>query len=111
MPIIETVTESSFRDAFRRIRPDQFSREALRALYDYLDQYSDDTREPIELDVIAICCDWAEYDSALEAAGEHGYEPDTDDDDEQQEAAALAWLQDQTTVLDLDADGVVIVSF
>lgn len=110
MPIIETVTESSFRDAFRHIRPDQFSHEALRALYDYLDDYSDTTEEPVELDVIAICCEWAEYNSATEAADEHGFAPDGGDEDGI-ETAALEWLQDRTAALELPSGGVVICSF
>ena len=104
MPSTITVTESSFRDAIMRFRPDQFSHEALGALYDYLDEYSDDTGVPVELDVIAICCVWAEYGSATAAAIEYGFAPDT-------EAAALEWLRDQTTVLKLGSGGVVIASF
>lgn len=111
MPITTTVTGSSFRDAFRRIRPDQFSHEALGALYEYIVDYSDSTGEPVELDVIAICCEWAEYGRATEAASEYGFTPDADDIEDDQEAAALAWLQDQTTVLELGSGGVVIASF
>ena len=82
--IIETVTACSFIDAFRRMdRMDQFSYDGLRALYDYLEQLSDDVGENIELDVVALCCDYAEYDSALEAAKSYGFEPDSEDDSEE----------------------------
>lgn len=32
----------------------------LRALFDYLERYEVDTDEEIELDVIALCCDYSE---------------------------------------------------
>lgn len=55
------VTESMFIDYFNSIRPDAFTYEALKALYDYFIDYEDDSGCEIELDVIAICCDYAEY--------------------------------------------------
>ena len=61
MAIKQTVTESDFRDAFQAIRPDNFSYEGLGALYDYLENLSDDIGDDIELDVIALCCDYTEY--------------------------------------------------
>jgi len=56
----ETVTLSTFRDAFRAIRPDNFSYEGLAVLFDDLTQYEDDCGEELELDVIAFCCDFVE---------------------------------------------------
>lgn len=56
------VNEQQFIDAFREIRPENFSYSGLKALYDYLTELEDDIGEPIELDVIAICCDFSEMD-------------------------------------------------
>lgn len=51
---------SQFQDAFRRMgRHDQFSYEALKALYAYLE----DMGEDYELDVIGLCCEFSEIDS------------------------------------------------
>ena len=61
MAIKQTVTESDLRDAFQAIRPDNFSYEGLGALYEYLWDLSEDIGEDIELDVIALCCDFTEY--------------------------------------------------
>ena len=58
--IVDTVNEYSFAEAFRQVRPENFSYEGLKALYDYLDELSEDIGEPIELDVIAICCEYSE---------------------------------------------------
>lgn len=49
--------ERAFVDAGRK---DQFSYEGLNALFDYLEDYEDSTGEEIELDVIALCCDYYE---------------------------------------------------
>jgi len=53
----QTVTKSMFRDAFKQVGRNDFSYEGLGSLYDYLEQYEDNTGEEIELDVLAICCD------------------------------------------------------
>ena len=56
-----TVNQTDFIDAFKKLRPDNFSYDGLVALYDYLDDFEEDTDEEIELDVIAFCCDYSEY--------------------------------------------------
>jgi hypothetical protein len=57
----QSVNFTDFRDAFRNHdRLDQFSYEGSKILFDYLEQYEQDTGEKIELDVIAICCDFVE---------------------------------------------------
>ena len=78
MAIKQTVTESDFRDAFQAIRPDNFTYEGLGALYEYLEELSEDTGEDIELDVIAICCDFTEY-SENEAREEFDIDVDVED--------------------------------
>ncbi len=61
MAIVVTVSESMFIDNFHKAgRGDQFTRPALEALFEHLESVSDDTGEPLELDVIAICCDYIE---------------------------------------------------
>jgi hypothetical protein len=49
--------EARFRD-YKRL--DQFSPEALRTLFTELEQLAQETGEPIEIDVIALCCEWNE---------------------------------------------------
>jgi hypothetical protein len=61
-----TVTFHDFEDAFRRLRPENFSREGLVELWEYLSEVENDIGEEIELDVIAICCDFCEYESREE---------------------------------------------
>ena len=59
----QTVYLEDFRRAFESTRPKQFSYEGLNALYENLIQYEDGTDEELDLDVIAICCDYTEFKS------------------------------------------------
>ena len=56
----QSISKQDFHNAFNAIRPDNFSYEGLNALFDYFEDYEDSTGEQIELDVIAICCDFME---------------------------------------------------
>ena len=66
MSIVQSINSvHQFREAFRLAgRMDQFSYEGLEVLFDYLDNLSEDIGEPIELDVVALCCDY--YESSIE---------------------------------------------
>ena len=55
--MIQTVNLHDFRQAFHNMgRGDQFSYEGLELLYDYFEECDPD----MDLDVIAICCDFCE---------------------------------------------------
>ena len=80
----QTVSNSDFHDAFIKMgRELNFSYQARNILFDWIEQLDADTGEETELDVIALCCDFA--DSAIEdVLFDYGYmmdlskEPDTD---------------------------------
>lgn len=56
-----TVSKYDFRKAFEDYnRQDNFSYAGLDALFEYLEQFEEETDEEIELDVIALCCDFME---------------------------------------------------
>ena len=57
----QTVHFEDFYNAFKSSRPSQFTYDGLKSLYDYLIQYEEDTGEELDLDVIALCCDYTEY--------------------------------------------------
>lgn len=81
-----TVSLHNFREAFRTMgRAEQFSYEGLEVLFDYLEQYEDDTDEELKLDVIALCCDY--YEDTVEAiAANYSIDlTDCEDEDEQAE--------------------------
>ena len=57
-----TISVYDFRDAFQRMGRTNFSYEGLGVLFDYFEQYEESAGEEIELDPVAICCDFAEDD-------------------------------------------------
>ena len=56
-----TINLYDFTNAFRSLRPDNFSSDGLQALFNYIGDYETDTGEEVELDVIALCCEFTEY--------------------------------------------------
>jgi hypothetical protein len=106
-----TVSAVDFIDAFRRMgRADQFSPAALRALFDHIEEMERESPVEYELDVIALCCEWQEFKTALEAAVEYGFDGDEDEDEDAREEAALDWLREQTQVVEFDG-GVLVMGF
>ena len=69
----QSINFSRFCDAFQ-IRKENFSYEGKEALFNYLEQYEEDTGEEIELDVIALCCDYTEYDCLEDFQADYGKE-------------------------------------
>ena len=61
-----TITFQDFVDRFNKMRPNNFSYEGLSRLWDYFEELEQDTGKDIELDVVAICCDFTEYESLKE---------------------------------------------
>ena len=55
-----TVSLEDFRYAFKLARREDFSYHGLKELFNYLEEYEDSTGEEVELDVIALCCDFSE---------------------------------------------------
>jgi hypothetical protein len=106
----QTVYLDEFRQAFHNMgRGEQFSYEALELIYDYLEESDPD----MELDVIAICCDFSEG-GFLEVANEL----DDDEDelteeclglDEEDTAQLIAEkLEDKTLVLGVTSDNSIV---
>jgi hypothetical protein len=108
----QTIGFTQFVDAFRaHDRFEQFGFVALRALFDYLEELEQDIGVELELDVIALCCEWSAYPSAtaacadLAAAGEP-VEPDEEDAEQQ----CLEWLEYQTNVVPFNG-GILVMAF
>ena len=102
--MIQTISKCDFKDAFRVYgRTDNFSYEALGLLFDFFEDMEAATEEPIELDVIAICCEYCE--STLEDINQD-YDQEFEDLDEAEE-----WLQDRTCVVGCTYDTIVFAGF
>jgi len=112
MSIKETVNEYRFTDVLLADEYASWTYGAAKALFDYYEQLSEGLGEDIELDRVAIRCEWTEYNSAWDAMMQ--YQPDdmpTVDNSEgmdlveiQQASEELAreWLEERTTVLDVE---------
>ncbi len=103
----QTIGQSQFIDAFNAYdRYEQFGYDALCSLFDYMEQLEEDTGEEMELDVIALCCDYS-VDSVADIASNYSIDIDGLDEDESR-AAVLEYLQDNTTVVDEDCNGQIL---
>lgn len=103
------VTLSDFRDAFRSNgRKDQFSYDGLRVIFDYMEELEDSIGESIELDVVAICCDYAEMtpEEVIEAYS-IPYDAATDDLWD----TVRDYLEDRTSILGETNDTFVFAQF
>ena len=98
--MFQHINEYDFIRAFEQVRPDNFSRAGLFALYEYFEQLEEDIGNPIELDVIAICCEYAEYESLEEFQEDYG-------DDYQ----SIDEIEQVTTVISVDDSGFIILQF
>ena len=97
-----TVTQSDFHDAFHETgRGSQFTHDGREALFNYLEAYEDDTGEEIELDVIALCCDYAEYANLEE------FQQDYDAEDYK----TIEDIGNSTTVIPVDDERFIIQAF
>lgn len=102
--MIQKVTFSQFCDSFSDTYKNNFTYAGKRALFDYLEEYEQDTGESIELDTVALCCEYSEYDTARDAAIEYGKTM-------RNEKHAREWLAENNTVIDVDGGGVIIQDF
>jgi hypothetical protein len=102
------VTQYSFVESFRACgRGTQFSSHALRALFEHLERVEEDTDTELELDPIALCCEWAEYATALDAAKDYGYLDGVDSKDED----PIEWLTNRTDCVRVWENGVIVRNF
>ncbi len=112
--MIQTINFSQFCDSFGEDSRNQFSYEGKKALFDYLEQYEEETGEKIELDPIALCCDYTEYETAIEAAVNYSTFLNEEElkelDEEEKEEEALKFLRDNTQVIEFDK-GIIIQEF
>ena len=89
-----------FERAFKNFERDNFSYDGLKALFEYLEEYEDSTGEEVELDVIALCCDYMEYDSLKEYNDDYGTK-----------YSEIDAIQDDTTLIKIDDNSFIIQQY
>ena len=107
----QTISIYDFENAFNKAgRKDQFSYEGKQKLFDYLEQYEDDTGERIELDVIALCCEYEET-AVTDIAANHSIDIEGLEEEEALETV-MDYLRDNTQVVGaVGTDTVIFQSF
>ena len=98
----QTISFYEFKDAFYQMdREHHFTSTGKKALFNFLEEYEDSTDEEIELDVIALCCDYVEYENIEEFWLDY-------DKEEFPNEAAIEW---HTMFIKIDDDACIIQSF
>lgn len=97
----QTISKSDFRDAFQKCgRGEQFSYMGLGVMFDYLEEFEDACENELELDPIACCCEFSEYDNIAEFQTAYSTNYETIED-----------IENMTTVLRIGDSGFIIVCF
>ena len=99
--MIDTISIYRFQNWFQEHRPNNFSRTGQVALFEYLEEYEDSTGEQIELDPIALCCEYTEYDNLGEFHQNYDSETYPDKDS----------IMDYTQVIEVGTDSFIIQNF
>lgn len=97
----QSVNLYDFEQAFKdHERQNNFSYEGLKALFEYLENYEEDTGSELELDVIALCCEYSEYDSLEELQKDYS------------DIESIEDLEDHTTVIKIEgSEGFIIQQY
>jgi hypothetical protein len=111
----QTVLRNDFVHAFKSSHTyNKFTVEALDALYNYFEEIEDDTAMSIDFDMVAICCEYAEYGTSLECAEYYGFNSvagiDPEDFEHTPETEAREWLENRTQVIDVQDTGRIVVA-
>ncbi len=103
--LVKIVGFNDFLEDFRRLgRENQFSYEGKKAIYDYLEELSEDLGESIELDIIGICCDFTEYGSLEDFSNDYGYTIGEDINN-------IEDVEDYTVVIPINSQSFIIQNF
>lgn len=106
----QTINQSDFHDAFIRMdRKENFSREARELLFDYFEEVDED----MELDVIAICCEYYENDAET-IIQDYGLQEEVDGmdlDEDGKNDFVRDYLNDNTFLVGETPSGFVYVAF
>lgn len=96
----KTIGVYEFIDEFRGGQyKNNFSYEGLKALFEYFENYEEETGEEIELDVVAIACEWTEYESLEEIKENYSCIETLED------------LYNYTSVIEVDNGDIIIMDF
>lgn len=94
----EQVNFYDFQNRFYSMgRDNQFSYAGKKALFEYLEELEADTGEEIELDIIALCCEYTEYANLKEFQSDYNEDYKTIEDIE--EHTIVIKINDQSFII------------
>lgn len=95
------MTFSDFSSWFARSedKKNQFSYQALKKIFEYYEQYEEDTGEQIEFDPVAFCCEWSEFEDMEEVKKNYN------------DIETIMDLNDNTTAYELDNGHILLMSY
>ena len=96
----QSINMYDFERAFKNFERDNFSYDGLKALFEYLEEYGDGMGEEVELDVIALCCEYMEYDSLKEYNDDYGTK-----------YSEIDAIQNDTTLIKIDDNSFIIQQY
>lgn len=111
MPIVMTMYKGDFVERLVADESARWSVEGAEALFDYLDDVSEDTGEPIEFDLVGLRCYYIE-DTVDEIID--GYDidvSDAEDDEDEKTDIVRDYLERRTTIVGETSDGFVYAVF
>jgi hypothetical protein len=107
MAIVQTLDKYSFVQAFQQSsRKNQFTSEALGAIFDYLEEMGED----VEFDLVGICCEWQEA-TWQEVAEQYSVDLSDCETEEDKVKTVSEYLWENTHSIDLDNGWFVFVQF
>lgn len=89
--------ERAFQDCGRG---KQFSYGGLRALYEYIIEFEEETGEETVLDAIGLCCEYTEYDSFKEFQDEYG-----------EDYECIEEVENETILIPINEESFIIANF
>ena len=96
----QTITENQFVDAIIGDDYNNMSYEGAQALFEYIEEYEDQTGEETEFDVVALRCEWTEYENIEEVSRDY------------EDIKSLDDLRDNTSVIEVpNSDSLIVQEF
>ena len=97
----DTINKYQFIDWFKSSdNYDNFSYAGLEALFDYLEEFEQDTGTELEFDPVAFACEYSEYDNLAEFQEDYSEDYQTIGD-----------IENDTTVIMIDDESFIIQQF
>jgi hypothetical protein len=91
-------------------RKENFSYEGLRLLFEYFEEYEENTGEEVELDVISICCEYNE-DTPEAIANNYWDRDSVPDDEDELRDQVREYLEANTSIVGETPTGFVYACF